>query len=435
MKKKISILLLFAFTFYSIVSLNTGCFAIDRQNVYNTVFVTTDPVEAEIVKNLNKIVSDSEMVKSNRITNVGYSELGKSIKIKETVQPELLNEVITEDVNAIYINYSSIDDNALTEYAKNQVEQGKAIYFYGKGIDKSKFANLFNLENSIPKESDAKKELNKNDEQVNEEANIENRELIFIGVEKNEWGYSLITGEDIDYNFYRTIDYLLKDVIHSRSMKDRAYSFQESKLALSTFDLLNNQAFAGSIDDYPIVNYQRKSTAFRSNSWYLITDCYLHRENDSDPNNDYFILETISELNTQNGPFLVSADEFYTKLKPYYSNDVVRSGGPGDQSGTTTISVNFYPPSVSFTYNPGHKIAIDSTLSLSSNYFEAYYKEADLLAGSFPKYTIHRTDLSFKNYAPNSETTFVKTNIYQKAREDLNVYFWAFNPTEYYYNY
>lgn len=153
---------------------------------------------------------------------------------------------------------------------------------------------------------------------------------------------------------------------------------------------------------------------------------------DQDPTYDYFILETISELQWLDGDGDGPADGFYTKLKPYYSNDTVRAGGPASQGGTTLISINFYPPSIGFSYAPGSKTSISSTSSLSNNYFEAYYNAASPTTNFVPT-TIHRTDLSYRTYAPSSQYTYTRVNITQK----VNYWQWStfFDPWTYYYDY
>ncbi len=436
MKKMISLFSILIFLFC--ISLNSGfAFSQDPDISTSVLFITEDNNELDFINNLEDKLKDNEFVKENKISKIGFEQLGKRIAIKDTKKAENLNFSDIEAAEAILVNYNYLDNEKVIDYAKKQVNEGKIIYFYGNNVNIKKFASLFNLENSIPKETDAKKTQNMNQSENLLNAIAEKKEPIFVGVEKNEWGYGMITGEDSDFNFYRAAGYLLKDALHGKEVKTTKPYQDLNKQTKSTVSekIFNSEVYAANIDDYPIVNYQRKSTSFKSNAWYLISDCYLHRVSDNDPTYDYFILETISELDIGYNGILGSADEYFSKLKLKYSDDVVRAGGPSSQGGTTAISVNFSPPSVGFTYYPGGKVSVSSTLSLSGNYFEAYFKEAELLSNSFPRKSIHRTDLSFSNYAPQSSYTYVSIDIYQAAKETLNVYYYAFNPANYYYDY
>ncbi|MBO8170227.1 MAG: hypothetical protein H0Z35_13790 [Thermoanaerobacteraceae bacterium] len=176
---------------------------------------------------------------------------------------------------------------------------------------------------------------------------------------------------------------MMKDALHSKEFKiKKPYELKSKTNTIAVRGLFSTMAYAaGSIDDYPIINHKRYSDAFGGsidNLWYVITDVYLHRVTDQDPEYDYMLLETISEFDQAYSNVLYEpADQFYTKLKPYYIDDIVRDGAPEDQPGSTTIWIDTAVPYLHFSYNPQAKIAIDSTLSLSDNYFKVYYKDGN----------------------------------------------------------
>lgn len=452
MKKKISIIMTFIFVFVLAFSFNFNALGAQKDTSTDITFVTADDFESNFISNIDSNLKDKKFLEDNKIGKIAFDKLGKTIKIKSIKKADQLGEnPLSEETDSIAISYSLLKSKKVLEYAKKQLDSDKNILFYGKNIDLVEFCSMFGLEDCLPKGTDIK--ASNNIPGYNEDNDLHGTKRVdsiitFVGVDSTENGKVLVTSEGSTYNFYRVVERLLADAIYSKKAKvekpykDLKKSSKETKenniIALSKKLFSGTTTFAADIDDFPIINNQRKETEFNNDFWYLITDCYLHRVGSysDDPDYDYFMLETICELDCAYDPG-IAADRFFTKLKPAYSDDKVRSGGPEDQGATNEINVDFYPPSVGFTYIPGEEMSVDSTFSLSNNYFKVYFKATGLLFPFWTEQTIHRPILSFSNYAPSSSYTYVKIYLDQEAREWTDGSPWetAFYQASYYYNY
>ncbi len=412
----------------------------------NIAFVTDDNNETEFINDIDKKIKDEEYLSKQNINKNIFNNVNtKKIEKKMTTDSKrfLSKDNFSADAETICINYEILRKNnsGIEERIKELVNNGSLILFYGKNINFKQFCKTFGLEKNIPKEMPDKQSQIQKDQDT----------TVCIGVEKSEWGYSLVQTFSSEYNFYRVVNGLFASAEHAKKIKvKKPYNdfyanknLIKSENPIEAFsNLLTSTASAAGIDDYPIINSVRYQSDFGNYdaNWHLITDCYMHRVADQDPQRDYFVFETISEMDPEYDASQASysyADQFYTKLRPSYTNDIVRAGGPADQGGTTSVTVNLYPPSISFTYSPGSKISVDSTLSLQDKYFEAYYNDESFWGAGFEDSTIFRTELSYSANAPDSNHTYVGVNIYQKARNDSHndQYPWAFNGKLYYYDY
>ncbi len=408
-------------------------------------FITDDSNETEFVTEIDKKIKNEDFLSKHKLKKEFFNNVNtKKIEKKATSNSRQFKSKDNSSINAetICINYDIFkSQSGIVDRVKELVDNGTTVLFFGENIDMKKFCESFGLEKNIPKEMSDKQS------EVQECKDI----TVCIGIEKSEWGYSLLQNFSTEYNFYRVVDGLYASAEHAKKIKikkpykdvDGNRTSMNSKNPIEAFtNMFTNTANASGIDDYPIINSVRYQSDFGTYdcNWHLITDCYMHRVPDEDSQRDYFVFETISEFDSyydENDIFINNADQFYSKLSPAYTNDIVRAGAPEDQGGTTSVSVAMYPPQIAFTYQPGSKISVDSTLSLQNKYFEAYYDDASFWGTGFDGPTIFRTELSFSCYAPNSNYTYVGVNIYQKARNlsHHDQYPWAFNGTLYYYNY
>lgn len=357
---------LFCFTEPSLVK------ASQKDITANAIFITDEGYEKLNISEIPTLLEDKEFIDDHNIGDNGLKKLGNEIKI-EGVYNNHNNSANINEVDSVFINYELIHKEDIISYAKEQIESGKGIYFYGDDIDKELFLKIFDIEDCLVEDkANEKGKLSppptvEPDEIIVSEKSI----LVAIGVVKEDWGYNLVTIESNYFDYYQMIDALLHESIHAKKVKiEKPYE-----------QIGGEGNTLSNIDNFPIVTSRRSTKNFNNSWWRVITDFYLHKVPDEDKNNDYFIIETITEFSYNQQ--LASTHKMRDELKPTYSIDTVRDGAPKSQSNVSSVSVSLYPPSVSFSYNPKQKVSIKSALSLSNNNFYAEYTNADIWSTCF----------------------------------------------------
>lgn len=388
------------------------------------IFITSDNLEEQLISNIPNLLGDKTFMNEKKIGNDGIKQLGNKVKMNGIYNHEIINTIKLDVVDSIFINYNLINNENIISYAKQQAETGKGVYFYGENIDENLFCSLFDMEYNL--KEDLASKGNVRSIPISSGV-IEKSDLIYVGIVKEDWGYTFVTGESAAVDYYRTIDSLFREAIHAKKVKlERPYE-DINRINTTTMESNNLTPIeVSNIDQFPIVNSKRVVKDFNT-FWSVINSYYLHQVADGEADADYFLLELMTEFSTSTA--YVLADQFNNYLQPTSSSDWVRDGGPKSQGGVTSVSVNIYPPSVGFTFDLGQKMDIVSTLTSSS--FNALYKEADFWGTALISPSLFRTFLSFK-----STGTFVSVQIQQKAKSSgyPNWYF-SHNPYIYTYAY
>ncbi|HEY8362179.1 MAG TPA: hypothetical protein VIK77_04775 [Tissierellaceae bacterium] len=417
--KKISLLLVVTFALSLFCSTEPSLVKASQKDITaNVIFITDDSNEKLNFSKIPTLLEDKEFIDDHNIGNNGLKKLGDEIIIKG-VYNNHKNSANINEVDSVFINYELLHKEDIISYAKEQIESGKGVYFYGNDIDKELFLKTFGIEDClIEDKADEKGKLSPPPTVEPGEIIVSEKSILMaIGVVKEDWGYNLVTIESSYFDYYLMIDSLLHEAIHAKKLKiEKPYEQIGGK---------GITASSSYIDNFPIVTSRRSTKNFNNNWWRVITDFYLHRVPDEDAYNDYFIIETMTEFDYNSGNHAY-AMRMRDELQPTYSVDTVRDGAPKSQSGSITITVSLYPPAVSFTYSPGpQKVSVKSALSLSNNNFYAEYTEEDFWTTCFLGGNIFRTCLSFKS----TGTSLASVKLYQRFQNDYNLnWYYSHNP-------
>lgn len=225
---------------------------------------------------------------------------------------------------AEYTNYDVIAlpleviDNNLINQIRELIKTGKTIYLYGKDLNTKTAESIFDIQ--IP--------------------NIrENQNFHVIGM-KNDGELQIFLGDytsegDVEESFY-------SDPLRYYSLV--ISSVEKNILQKNGVTVLKNDAEAATrVKSF--LNYT--NTYYYSSILRIVSnlDYYIWREADSDPNNDYFALETSYEITPYNDTIYM----YKIKHEQYTSNHQIDTWSPASStSGSWTVSL---PWGISWNFN------------------------------------------------------------------------------------
>lgn len=384
--------------------------------------------------------------------------------IGETILDSVKNEVSSntnnfnvvnstlKEADSVIVNIKDMNKNI--EMIKKMVEDNKIIYFYGD-LSVSEIAKAFNMLNTLKSVKNNALESKKDINDINDIKTIEkatsmdkNSTLKFIGIEKYPWGYSMIKGfSDKELSIYDLAKNIIDDSIHSKKEKLRQdYANKVIKYRNGNTVTGSSTSFGTPIYSTRISNSVTPETQYgvvSKSYWNSISDIYLYRFDDEDPEYDYMTIEIITEFDWDaadkynTGGLTIGATELIQKLHPNNKDDNVKEGSPSDQTDSQISITVGWPAAVSFSYSSNGKMNIKSKLSLSGNYFETKYGKTPFWIKHLPEEGIYRQVVAFRNYAPSSGYTYVDWGFEQSAKGDeySSIYYTFFDNEQIYFDY